>query len=62
MYEDMQHRGIQDVIVFFHTAMNCFGTDLPPQLDVLKTTWILPYYLALAWRIIEKSRWIWNLI
>ncbi len=62
IWDDMQHRGIQDVIIFFHSAMNCFGTSLPPQFDVMKKTWILPFYLALAWRIIEKSRWIWNLI
>lgn len=62
IWTDMQHRGIQDVIIFFHSAMNCFGTELPPQFDVLKKTWMLPFYLALAWRIIEKSRWIWNLI
>lgn len=62
IWEDMQQRGIQDVIIFFHSAMNCFGTELPSQFDVLKKTWELPFYLALAWRIIEKSRWIWNLI
>ena len=56
MVSAMQHKGLKDLMVFFHTALLSYGNTLPPAFDVLKKKYLLPYYLGWGWHAMEKFK------
>lgn len=62
LFKEMDQRGIQDVIIFFHSALSSFGLTLPKEFEAIQKQFILPFYLALAWHFLEKSQWIWKIL
>lgn len=55
MYTAMEMKGLKDLIVFFHTALEAYDGKLPDTFTIFeKGDYILPYYLAWGWKIIQK--------
>lgn len=62
MASNMEMKGLQDMLVFFHSALISYGGDLPTEFGIFKEKYILPYYLAQGWRIMESLRLVLGLI
>lgn len=56
MGHNMELKGLDDMLAFFHSALVSFDDELPEQFDIFKQKYVLPYYLAFGWRIMEKYR------
>lgn len=54
LYENMKDTGINDLIIFFHNGMSVFGGKLPEQFGIFKQNFVLPYYLGLAWYLMDQ--------
>ena len=50
----MLQAGLEDMLVFFHSALVSYDGKLPESFNVFKSVYILPYYLGLGWYFIEK--------
>lgn len=61
MVNAMQHKGLKDLMVFFHTALASYGNSLPANFDVLKKEYLLPYYLGWGWHLMEKFKLVFYL-
>ncbi|WP_281521732.1 patatin-like phospholipase family protein [Dubosiella newyorkensis] len=55
-YRFMEMKGARDLIVFFHSAFLSYGLHLPEGFDKLKEKYLLPYYIAIAWIVLDKCR------
>lgn len=56
MAQFMELKGCRDMIVFFHSALLSYGLHLPEGFDRMKEKYLLPYYIAIAWIVLEKCR------
>ncbi len=56
LYHAMEMKGLRDMIVFFHSAIQGFNGHLPAQFGILKEKYQLPYYLAWGWHLMERYR------
>lgn len=56
LYQAMEMKGLRDMIVFFHSAIQGFNGHLPAQFGILKEKYLLPYYLAWGWHLMERYR------
>lgn len=55
MFHAMEMKGLKDLMVFFHSALLSYGSSLPESFKIFeKGDYILPYYLAWGWHMIEK--------
>ncbi len=55
-YDQMELKGVQDYIVFFHSALEYFHGKLPEGFDILKKNFTPCYYIAQAWRVMESAK------
>lgn len=53
---EMEMKGLRDMLVFFHSALISYGDVLPEQFEIFKKKYLLPYYLAQGWRLMERLR------
>ncbi|WP_304418468.1 patatin-like phospholipase family protein [Faecalibaculum rodentium] len=56
LYHAMEMKGLQDMLVFFHSAIQGFNGHLPKEFGILREKYLLPYYLAWGWHLMEKFR------
>lgn len=53
LYQDMEKAGLKDLIAFFHSALISFHETLPVDFEIIKDNFPLPYYLSMAWYLLE---------
>ena len=61
IYDQMDIKGVQDFIVFFHSALISFHGKLPPEFEGIKQKFIPMYLIANVWRMISHFRTILDL-
>lgn len=55
-FEAMERKGVQDYVVFFHSALLYFHGSLPPAFDCMKEKFAPCFYVAQAWRVMETTQ------
>jgi hypothetical protein len=61
IWEDMDMKGLKDMLVFFHSALKSYEGKLPEGFDSIIATYELPYYLAQVWLMMEKFKLVFYL-
>jgi predicted acylesterase/phospholipase RssA len=61
IWYDMDMKGLKDMLVFFHSALQSYEGKLPEGFDSIIATYELPYYLAQVWRMMEKFKLVFYL-
>ncbi len=51
--QEMNQAGAEDLIVFFHSAIQAFGVNLPDEFQGVMNKFKSVYYLALAWHVLD---------